>query len=233
MVFLGTRFGSLLVLFWKQYFKDFNSDVSLLMCLCLHMICPHWHLSLSPGRRRFLCVWWETNRTCVMPDRSARTRAAAWLRRTAVTSRRCPLPRATRTSPTSSPNSSDRWWSTSSTEQTAGATAAPSPWPSSSTMCLGRGGSLCDVPVRSAGRTGITASGAQLKETGPEVWNCFSLSVWTVMSRSHWEQNKRTVGRIWWGQNLQTNICLFHIFGFLLLWFRPQHFSLLWVYRDI
>lgn len=124
----------------------------------LHLTGPLWHVSVS-GTRRFLCVWWATSRTCVTPGRCERTRAAAWLRRTAVTSRRFQQPRATRTLPTSSPSSSGRWWSTSSTEQTDDGTAAPSLWPSSSTMCLAREGSQCDssseVNSYSAGMAGM------------------------------------------------------------------------------
>lgn len=99
--------------------------------------------SLS-GRQTFPCAWWVTSRTCATPGRCVRTRAAAWRRRTAATSRRSRQPRATRTSPTSSHSSSGKWWSTWSTEPTGDATAAPSPWPNSSTMCLARGGSRCD-----------------------------------------------------------------------------------------
>lgn len=118
----------------------------LIYWLLILLISPHCLLVCVSGTMRFLCVWWETSRICVTSGRCVRTRAAAWLRRTAVTSRRSQRLRATRTSPTSSPSSSGRWWSTSSTEPTDDATAAQSPWPSSSTMCLARGGSQCDGP---------------------------------------------------------------------------------------
>ena len=90
------------------------------------------------------CAWWVTSRTCATPGRCERTKAAAWRRRTVVTSRRSQQLRATRTSPTSSHSSFGRWWSTWSTVPTGDATVAPSPWPNLSTMCLARGGNLCD-----------------------------------------------------------------------------------------
>lgn len=109
-------------------------------------------MSCVPGRSGFPSVWWVTSRTCVTPVRWERTRAAASHRKTAVTSRRSQQPRATRTSPASSPSSSGRWWTTWNTAQTAAATAGLNLWPSSSTMCLARGESQCD-----ASREGLQA----------------------------------------------------------------------------
>lgn len=139
-----------------------------------------------PGGRRSQFVCWGTSRTCVTPGRCARTRAAAWPRRTAATSRRCRRPRATRTSPASSPSSSDRWWSTWSTGPTGGATAAPSPWLSSSTTCLARGGSRCDVtrhrvgsrdePKKGTGHTHTHTHGA------PNINPVFSSWRWCLKS---------------------------------------------------
>lgn len=157
------------------------------MCkLHIHILYMFIYVSLSSasvsGTRRFLCAWWATSRTCVTPGKCVRMRAAAWLRRTAVTSRRSQQPRATKTSPISSPSSSGRWWSTSSTEPTDDATAAPSLWPSSSTMCLARGGSQCEGPSLSqrliSWRDWDVVCGPMLKRTGHKVtcwvWKLFS-----------------------------------------------------------